>query len=215
MMEFWYRLAILLGAFLIGSIPFGLLVARAFKVKDLTERGSGNIGTTNVSRVLGFWPAGFITLLLDVLKGAGPVALLAFTGVSESLGALMQVPESAAHMSPLLLWSAGLFCVLGHCFSPWLHFNGGKGVATGVGVILVLSPLSALVGLVGFVCAFMLTGVGAMGSLTGLVFAAAAYLVMNPVGAHVWAGAAILFVILVRHESNLDRMLENRENKFS
>lgn len=213
-MGIWYHLAILLGAFLIGSIPFGLLVARAFKVKDLTQRGSGNIGTTNVSRVLGFWPAGFITLVLDVLKGVLPVALLAFTGIAESLAALMQVPDSAAHMSPLLLWSAGLFCVLGHCFSPWLHFNGGKGVATGIGVILVLSPISALIGLLGFVCAFLLTGVGAMGSLTGLVFAAAAYLVMTPVGANSWAGAAILFVILVRHEGNLDRMLENRENKF-
>jgi glycerol-3-phosphate acyltransferase PlsY len=215
MMAFWYPVAILLGAFLLGSIPFGLLTARAFKVKDLTERGSGNIGTTNVSRVLGFWPAGFITLLLDVLKGAAPVAVFAYTGLAESLGSLMQVPSSVSLVSPLLIWSVGLFAVLGHCFSPWLHFNGGKGVATAMGVWLVLSPVSAAAGIIGFVCAFALTQVGAMGSLTGLTFAAAAYLVMNPVGAHVWAWAAMLFVILIRHEGNLDRMLENRENRFS
>ncbi len=214
MMGFWFHLAILVGAFLVGSIPFGLIVARAFKVKDLTGRGSGNIGATNVSRVIGFWPAGFLTLFLDIVKGSAPVALIAYTGLAESLGSLMQVPESAAQVTPLLIWSVGLFCVLGHCFSPWLHFKGGKGVATGVGVILVLSPLSALAGVIGFVCAFMLTQVGAMGSLTGLIFAAAAYLVMNPVGAQAWAGAAMLFVILIRHEGNLDRMLENRENKF-
>jgi glycerol-3-phosphate acyltransferase PlsY len=214
MLSFWYHLAVLVGAFLIGSIPFGLIIARAFKVKDLTARGSGNIGATNVSRVLGFWPAGFITLALDVLKGAAPVALIAFTGIAESLGALMQVPEGLARVTPLLLWSVGLFLVLGHCFSPWLHFKGGKGVATGLGVILVLSPLSALVGIVGFVCAFLLTNVGSMGSLTGLTFAVAAYLVMNPVGAQAWAGATMIFVILIRHEGNLNAMLENRENKF-
>jgi glycerol-3-phosphate acyltransferase PlsY len=214
MMAFWYPVVILIGAFLIGSIPFGLLTARAFKVKDLTERGSGNIGATNVSRVLGFWPAGFITLLLDVIKGAAPVAIIAYTGLAESLGALMQVPNGTPLVTPLLIWSVGLFAVLGHCFSPWLHFNGGKGVATAIGVWLVLSPISAIVGIIGFACAFALTQVGAMGSLTGLTFAAAAYLVMNSVGAQTWAGAAMLFVILIRHEGNLDRMLENRENKF-
>lgn len=214
MMGLWYDLAILLGAFLIGSIPFGLLIARAFKVKDLTQRGSGNIGTTNVARVLGFWPAGFITLLLDLLKGAAPVAIIAYTGLAESLASLMQVPNGTSFVTPLLIWSVGLFAVLGHCFSPWLHFNGGKGVATGIGVILVLSPVSALAGIIGFICAFALTKVGAMGSLTGMVFAAATYLVMNPAGAHAWAGAAMLYVILIRHEGNLDRMLENRENKF-
>jgi glycerol-3-phosphate acyltransferase PlsY len=213
-MGLWFSLTILLGAFLIGSIPFGLLTARIFRVKDLTQRGSGNIGATNVSRVLGFWPAGFITLLLDVLKGAAPVAIIAYTGLAESLGSLMQVPSATALVTPLLVWSVGLFAVLGHCFSPWLHFKGGKGVATGIGVILVLSPISALAGIIGFIFAFALTQVGAMGSMTGMVFAAAAYLVMSPVGAHAWAGAAMLYVILIRHEGNLNRMLENRENKF-
>jgi glycerol-3-phosphate acyltransferase PlsY len=215
MIGFWFHFAILVATFLIGSIPFGLIIARAFKVRDLTERGSGNIGATNVSRVIGFWPAGFLTLLLDVVKGAAPVALVAYSGVTEMVGTAMQIPESAIQVTPLFQWSVGLFAVLGHCFSPWLHFKGGKGVATGIGVLAVLSPLSALMGIVGFLCAFMLTRVGSMGSLTGLIFASATYLVMNPVGTQTWAGATMIFVILVRHESNMDAMLENRENKFS
>jgi glycerol-3-phosphate acyltransferase PlsY len=214
-MNLSFQIAILLGAFLLGSIPFGLIIARAFKVKDLTHQGSGNIGATNVSRVVGFWPAGFLTLVLDMFKGALPVALVAYTGIPEALGSLLQRPDAASQVTPLLTWSVGLFAVLGHCFSPWLHFKGGKGVATGFGVMLMLSPIAALAGVIGFICAFMLTRVGSMGSLTGITFASAAYLVMNPPAGHVVAGALLIFVILIRHEGNLDALLEDRERKFS
>src|SRR4051812_13286560 len=84
----------LVSAFLLGSIPFGVLMARVFKAGDLTQKGSGNIGATNVSRVLGFWPAGFITLLLDSLKGAAAVALTRPEGAQLWLG-LFDAPQYA------------------------------------------------------------------------------------------------------------------------
>jgi glycerol-3-phosphate acyltransferase PlsY len=213
-MNISFQVCILLGAFLLGSIPFGVLVARAFKIKDLRVKGSGNIGATNVSRVVGFWPAGFLTFLFDLLKGAGPIALMAYTGLPDALGSLIHIQDGSSLTTPLLLWSMGLFAVLGHCYSPWIQFKGGKGVATAFGVLAVLSPLSALAGLIGYVCAFMLTKVSSVGSLTGLTLTAVAYLVMNPVTAATGPGALLIFVILIRHEANLDALLENRERHF-
>lgn len=198
-------------AFALGSVPFGLLIARLFQVKDLRDRGSGNIGATNVSRVLGFWPAGALTFALDLVKGAVPILLLRPAGTELWAGALdVSVPE----LSPLAVWSVGLAAVLGHCYSPWLRFRGGKGVATGLGAILVLSPWAGLVGLAGFALAFMARRIGSLSSLAGLAAASVAHLVLYPAEAHLWAGAGMVFVILLRHESNLDALLENREKAF-
>lgn len=206
---------ILLVSFLLGSIPFGLFVARVFKVKDLPQRGSGNIGATNVSRVVGFWPAGFITFLLDVIKGALAV-LLAMPMGSRALAMILGIGSEAnpVEVGQTLSWAAGFFSVLGHCYSPWLHFKGGKGVATGLGVVLVLSPISALFGLVGFALTFMHRRIASLSSIAGLILTATAYMVLNPVGVHLWVGAAMLFLVLIRHEANIDALLENREKSF-
>lgn len=206
-----YPILVCAAAFLLGSIPFGLLVARLFQVKDLRAHGSGNIGATNVARVVGFWPAGALTLALDVLKGVIPVILAA----SYSLPLWQPLFEGVELRSSLhLSWLAGLFAVLGHCFSPWLHFRGGKGVATGLGVLLMLSPAAALIGIMGFLLAFLDQRIGSIASLSGLGVACVAHLVLNPMGSHLWAGAALIFVIVVRHESNISALLENRENRF-
>jgi glycerol-3-phosphate acyltransferase PlsY len=189
--------------FFIGSIPFGLIVARAFKVNDLTSRGSGNIGATNVSRVLGFWPAGFLTLLLDFAKGAAPVYLM-------MSGAL--APDRP--FSVIEVWIAALLAVVGHCYSPWLRFKGGKGVATGFGVLVALAPLSAACGVIGFGVAFAMTRIGSLSSLTGLACATIACLVAGGYGPHLWLGAALVLLILIRHEGNLDAILESREKTF-
>lgn len=204
-------------AFLIGSIPFGLLIARAFHVRDLTRKGSGNIGATNVSRVVGFWPAGFLTFVLDVGKGAVPLLVLAFTGLYGSLASrLGGLPTDATPSgSPLwIIWTAGLFTVLGHCYSPWLQFRGGKGVATGFGVLLVLSPVSALAGIAAFALSFLGTRIGSLSSLAGLSMTVVAYLALNRVGVHAWAGAAIVLVILGRHRANIQALLEGTEKSF-
>jgi glycerol-3-phosphate acyltransferase PlsY len=183
-------------SFLLGTIPFGLIIAKLVGVENLREKGSGNIGATNVSRVAGFWPAGFFTFLLDLLKGAAPVAI-----------ALYKYPLGDALSFPV--WMVGLCAVLGHCYSPWLHFRGGKGVATGFGVWLVLAPIPALIGIIAFSIVFSYLRIAAVASLSGTLSALIALLVLAPIGAFAGPAAALAFVILIRHESNLDELLKN------
>ena len=114
-------------AYLLGSIPFGLLFARLFGRGDIRQAGSGNIGAANVTRVAGPLP-GILTLAFDAAKGAFAVWLAA---------------HFTAHSAKAMML-AGLAALLGHCFTVWLRFKGGKGVATGFGVFAVLCPLAAL-----------------------------------------------------------------------
>jgi len=188
-------------SFLIGSIPFGLLVAKIYGVENLREQGSGNIGATNVTRVVGFWPAGFITFLLDALKGVLIIAPI-------KLG---WVPEGILPGSSLFFWSMGLLAMLGHCFSPWLKFNGGKGVATTFGVIGLLAPWSALVGGLVFGLVFVATRVGAKGSLLGLLASVSVHLLFYPFEPSVLLFGAMVFAAIYRHESNLDQFLSDEK----
>lgn len=209
-------LVILVLSFLAGSIPFGLLMARVFGAGDLRAQGSGNIGATNVSRVIGFWPAGFLTFLLDALKGSAAI-LLAGQWSEPLWEGWLDFPAQHWELGDLpLVWTSGLFAVLGHCFSPWLKFKGGKGVATAFGVIGVLSPWAALAGGAGFLLVFLATRLGSLSSLVGLLLVAVAHGVLpsSEAGPHLWSGALILFVILIRHEKNLDALLDGRENRF-
>jgi glycerol-3-phosphate acyltransferase PlsY len=113
------------GSFLLGSIPFGLLISKYVFRVDLRQHGSGNIGAANALRTIGRGGA-IATLLLDVGKGYLPVLLNSYL------------------FSPFILMLIGAAATLGHCFSPWLRFRGGKGVATLLGTVLALSPLTAL-----------------------------------------------------------------------
>ncbi len=202
--------------FLLGSVPFGLFFARIFGGEDIRRKGSGNIGATNVSRVVGFWPAGFLTFVSDTAKGVLAVLL---TG--EAAASFLQgfADFSALEWRPgtlLLQWMAAAFVVLGHCFSPWLRFRGGKGVATGFGAFLVLTPSASLAGILGFVITFLNTRIGSLASLAGLLLVVVAHFVLPGfvLGAHLLWGAVLVFVILARHEKNLDALLESRENRF-
>lgn len=208
---------LLLVPFLLGSVPFGLWMARLFHVKGLREKGSGNIGATNVSRVVGFWPAGFLTFVLDTLKGALPPLVMALPGFKEwweGLPAAFELPLSSPATSPTWIWLSGLCAVLGHCYSPWLRFKGGKGVATAFGMILVVSPISALVALMGFGAAFYAKRTASIASITGMILAAATHVTLYPVEPHLWVGALVIAVVLVRHESNLDALLAGQEKSF-
>jgi acyl phosphate:glycerol-3-phosphate acyltransferase len=211
-MEF---LVISLSAFLLGSIPFGILMAHAFTdIKDLQARGSGNIGATNVSRVAGFWPAGFLTFLFDFLKGAIPVFVVSLAAFQSWYLGLFQ---SSREIGLSAIWFTGLCAILGHCFSPWVKFKGGKGVATGLGVIAILAPIAAGVGVAAFAFCFFKTKLGSLSSIVALTVAAIADLVIMPAGtyaSYLWIGAVIIFLILFRHESNMDSLLEGNERKF-
>lgn len=188
--------------FLVGSIPFGLIFTKIFHGRDIRLDGSGNIGTTNVSRVVGFWPAGALTLFFDVLKSAMPLLILKYPDLF----------GTSVDLDPAMLWWVGLATMLGHCFSPWLKFRGGKGVATGLGVVLALSPWAALAGAIGFVLGFFSTRVGSVGSLTGVWLCLVTHWAV--VGEHALLLLAMVLLITLRHASNLQRLLEDRENHF-
>ncbi len=182
-------------SYLCGSIPFGVLFARARGV-DLRATGSGNIGATNVARVLGK-KLGAVVLLLDATKGALPVLLVRFV--------------FAGH-GPYLLPAVGLAAIAGHCFSPWLYFRGGKGVATSLGVMIAADPLVAALAVLIFALLFAVFRVVSLGSLV----AAVAFPVMlwfferpAPIVA-LGLGAACLIVVM--HHANIARLWRGRES---
>jgi glycerol-3-phosphate acyltransferase PlsY len=211
-------LLLFLAAFLMGSVPFGILMARAFNVKDLQSQGSGNIGATNVARVAGFWPAGFLTFFLDFLKGAIAVLVVSLPAFQNWWQAIWSPQTSYnGQIGVSAIWMVGFCAVLGHCFSPWVKFKGGKGVATGLGVIAVLTPIAAVFGVLGFAFCFFKTKLGSLSSIAGLISTAIAYLVQKPIqdyGAYLWIGAALIALIVIRHESNIDALLSGSERKF-
>jgi glycerol-3-phosphate acyltransferase PlsY len=183
-------------AFFLGSIPTGFLIVRASKGIDIRKTGSGNIGATNVGRVLGKW--GFaIVLLLDALKGFLPtlLALLLFG------------------LYPAIASFCGSF--LGHIFTPWLGFKGGKGVATGLGAFLALDPLAMAVGVGVWLITFL---IGRYVSLASIVAALGVFLfitfLQGSFPLSILSGAAALLVWFT-HRSNMKRLLEGTENRVS
>jgi glycerol-3-phosphate acyltransferase PlsY len=182
----------LAASYLAGSIPFGLLIAKVASGKDVRTVGSGNIGATNVARAAGR-PAAVLTLLFDALKGLVPVVLAART-----------LP------GPWAPSACGLAAVMGHCFPVWLRFRGGKGVATGLGVTLGLSPLAALCGAAVWIFLYALLRISSVGSLAGV---ATALLVAATTSTRFAIGglAAISGLIILRHRANLERLLHHEE----
>jgi acyl phosphate:glycerol-3-phosphate acyltransferase len=196
-------IAIPAAAYLLGSIPFGLLLAKLFGTADIRKVGSGNIGATNVVRVAG--PvAGILTLLLDAGKGA--------------LAVLLAV--RLAEESSLWLMLAGICALLGHCFPIWLGFRGGKGVATAAGVFLVLCPLACL----GAALLFLLVvGYWRFVSLGSISAAAALPLLMYffwaphhaPPHPITFGSLAAALLIIYKHDGNIHRLVEGSEPRFS
>lgn len=184
-------------AYLLGSIPWGLVLARAFGNIDIRRQGSGNIGATNVARAAGAG-LGLATLIADVLKGALPVCL-----------AQRVDPAEAAWVA------AALLAFLGHLFPVFTGFRGGgKGVATALGGFLVLAPAAAAAGVAVFVAVFAVCRRVSAASLTAVLLlpAAAALMGQPPV---VWAGAAGASVLIFwRHAENIRRLLAGTEPVF-
>ena len=190
-------------AYLLGSIPFGLLVGTVFGGRDVRKAGSGNIGATNVSRVAGPF-AGILTLFLDAAKGSAAVLVAArLTGDSATW-----------------LMIAGVLALLGHCYPIWLRFKGGKGVATAAGIFLVLSPLAMFSALAVFLLVVIFWRYVSLGSLAA---AAAIPLLMY----FLWAphhapplvvsfgSLGISSLVMYKHDANMQRLIEGTETKFS
>ena len=181
-----FAVAIVPAAFAVGAIPFGVILAGRRGV-DIRQRGSGNIGATNVARVLGA-RAGLIVLLLDSTKGAIPTWL-----------ALAHAP------CRWVVAAAGLAAILGHCFSPFLGWKGGKGVATALGVFAVLAPPVALAGIGAFVVVFALVRVPALGSLAASTVMTGIFAARGPAPDAVLAAVTTLLLVYT-HRGNLMKL---------
>ena len=196
-------LSIPVAAYLLGSIPFGVLLAKLFGGADVRKAGSGNIGATNVARVAGPL-AGIITLVFDAAKGALAVFLAA----------------RLSNESALWMMLAGICALLGHCFPIWLNFRGGKGAATAAGVYLVLCPLALLGSVILFILVVAFWRFVSLGSIS----AAAAmpllvYLLWAPHHAppHIitFGSLAAAALVIYKHDANIQRLVQGDEPKLS
>jgi acyl phosphate:glycerol-3-phosphate acyltransferase len=185
---------VVLAAYLLGSIPFGLLITRALGLGDLRGIGSGNIGATNVLRT-GNKGAAAATLVLDAAKGA--VAVL----VARAL-----VGETAAVL-------AGGAAFLGHLFPVWLKFRGGKGVATFLGVLLALAPLVGAIACATWVAVAATFRISSLSALVAAVTAPVWLALLGPPGS-VWLGLAMAALVLVRHRANIARLRAGTEPRI-
>ena len=189
-------LQVLAIAYLIGSLPFSFLVARAFGVRDVRRVGSGNVGATNVLRSAGK-AAGLLALLLDAGKGA-----------AASLAAARLAPADAT--LPAL---AALVAVVGHMYPVWLRFEGGKGVATGLGAFAPLAPWAALGAVAVFAATAAATRYVSLGSVAGALTLAVLAPVLGGRGAVAAAAALTAGLVVFRHRSNLRRILGGTERR--
>ncbi|MBI5069213.1 MAG: glycerol-3-phosphate acyltransferase [Deltaproteobacteria bacterium] len=190
--------------YLLGSVPFGVVVGKVLGGVDPRTVGSGNIGASNVTRSAGK-KAGALTLLLDAAKAALP--MLAARALLGALGAGPGAAEA---------WSVGvgLAAFAGHLWPVWLRFQGGKGVATALGVFLVLAPMAALLAFGAFAVGYGATRIAAVGSLSGVAVAVMGIFMIHGAGTVVpWAGLLVALLIVWRHRGNIRRMISGTENK--
>lgn len=197
-------LAIAAIAYLLGSIPFGLILVRVVRGEDVRLTGSGNIGATNVARSGGA-ALGVTTLVLDALKGYLSVAIAAVVSRRNGMDF-----ETAAT-------SAALCAILGHVFPVWLKFRGGKGVATAVGAFLGLAPRAVLVVFAIFLVIVLIFRYVSLGSVVAsAVFPVLAFFLYrgrsSPAGLAVMLGASLL--IILKHKANIRRLLNGTENRL-
>lgn len=198
--------------YLVGSIPFGYLLVRMFRGVDVRQTGSGNIGATNVART-GSKGLAIVTLVLDALKGY--IAVLFAMWVVQSPRFFPEVlrPETTYSFAALAAFCA----ILGHMFTPWLRFRGGKGVATAVGAFTGIAPLAVLISLVLFLLIVAITRYVSLGSMVGVaVFPFAAWW-LNPftrTAAVMVLMAAASLLIILRHKDNIRRLMAGNENRF-
>jgi acyl phosphate:glycerol-3-phosphate acyltransferase len=185
-------------AYLVGAIPFSFLIAKMRGV-DIRTVGSGNIGATNLARAFGAVP-GTVGLLLDATKGSGAV-LLARWVLGDAAG-------------PAVEAAAGVLAVLGHSFTPFLRFRGGKGVATGAGVFLVLIPRALLVALALFLAVVLVSRMVSLGSVAASVALPLLAYVQDAERAFVLAAVVVGGLVVVRHRENLRRIVRGAEPRL-
>jgi glycerol-3-phosphate acyltransferase PlsY len=185
---------LLLGAYILGATPTSYIAGRLGRGIDLREHGSKNLGATNVYRILG-WKYAIPVALIDIAKGAVPVLLAPAPG---------WVPIAA-----------GVAAVLGHMFSPYVRFRGGKGVATAAGMFLALAPLAVLIAIAVWAVCLWLTGYVSLSSIIAVVSVPIGVRLMQPDQVPVfWAAMALVVLIVFAHRRNIARLIAGTESRF-
>lgn len=184
----------LIGAYLFGATPTSYLAGKLGRGIDLREHGSKNLGATNVYRILG-WRYAIPVGLFDIAKGAVPVLL--------------------APPPPWLPVAVGASAVLGHMFSPYVRFKGGKGVATAAGMFLALAPVAVLVAMLVWALCLWLTGYVSLSSIIAVLSVPVWILAVGPYSPYTfWAGVALVALIIFAHRRNIARLLAGTESRF-
>ena len=211
-MPFCIYILIALAAYLIGSIPTGFLIAKA-KGVDIRAVGSGNIGATNAMRVLGR-PAGIAVLLADAAKGF-LACVLAAIYFDCCVPGPDYFDDAYWVLSRRLMLIAGVFAVLGHNYTCWLKFKGGKGIATTAGVYLALAPVPLGIALAVFVVAVLVTRYASVGSISGAVALIAAVWILPPHNLLLGIVTTALGALAIyRHKANIRRLMNGTENRI-
>ena len=193
-------------AYILGSVPNALWIGKVFKGIDIREHGSKNTGSTNATRVLGA-KLGILTLILDISKGAIPVAL--------SLFMKADLLENITGISNLDFIMIGIFAIVGHSFSIFMKFKGGKAVATTVGVFTVLVPKALLLAAVVFFVIFTLTRYVSVSSITAAISLPIFIFFLYGDIPYTVFGGIITILIIVKHKSNIQRLLNGTESRFT
>ncbi len=193
-------------AYFIGGIPFGFILAKKFGEVDIKRSGSGSIGATNVLRVLKeknpvlAKKLGATTLFLDVIKGIAVLIIATMAGVSEETK-----------------WAIVVLAIVGHCFSPYLKFEGGKGVATGAGVMLYMLPVETIISIIVWAVCIKTIKISSISSLLALTSLVIASFVIHPVISVIHTHAPILilfFIIVYKHIPNIIGLFQGSETKI-
>ena len=200
---------LLIGSYLFGSIPFGYLAGRLVGI-DIRQAGSGNVGATNVVRVLGKG-YGYPVFALDFLKGFGAVKI-----------AMLIAPGRPPEWNSPEIFGilAAMSSVLGHLYPPWLKFKGGKGVATSAGALFALTPVATLVGVAIWIIVFWLTRYVSLASMIAAGVLPIVILVVSSQDQNkrrplVYSSACVATVVVWRHRSNLSRLMRGTEPRFT
>lgn len=202
-MDFLFNINIqfYIAAYLVGGIPFGLLLAKFFAGVDVKSSGSKSIGATNVLRVVKETnpklakKLGAATLALDALKGIAVLAVGYFVGVSEAT-----------------MWAIAVLAVIGHCFSPYLGLEGGKGIATGMGVMMFMLPIETAIALVVWIVMAKTVRISSISSLTGVLAMLISSFFIHPDIAHAPV-VFIVFILFYKHIPNIVRLIKGEEKR--
>jgi len=188
-------------AYFVGSIPTGYLLARA-KGIDIRKAGSGNIGATNVFRILGK-PAGITVLLIDALKGFAPTYFVRYF-----------LPNAAPNTLEYHSMAAGLFAILGHNYTCWLCFKGGKGIATSAGVVVALAPLALAITLVTWIIIFLASKYVSLASIITAAILPVAIWATGGSKRMLVLGSILSALAIYKHKANIKRLMAGTENRF-